>query len=75
MTTYDFILAKWPAQAQRIIEATYAADKRMAPYTLTLDVRDNNGWPRGVLSTLFIWNNTPEGHEYWKRVAKEGGER
>jgi len=75
MTTYDFILAKWPAQAQCIIANAYAADKHTAEHSLTKDIRTNSGWPRDVLSTLFIWSNTLEGHEYWKRVAREGGER
>ncbi len=75
MTTYDFILAKWPARAQRIIAAMYEEDKRGAEACLTEDVRHNIGWPDAILAGLFVWDLTPEGHEYWKQVAQEGGEK
>ena len=75
MTTYDFILHQWPAQAQRIIAAVYANDKRSAEYTLTSDVQDIVGWPNHVLASLFIWEQTPEGHEYWKQIAEQEGDK
>lgn len=75
MTVYDFIRERWPREAQRIISATYEEDKRGAEIILSSDVRHNNGWPDAVLASLFIWNNTPEGHDYWKGVAEAGGDK
>jgi len=75
MTVYDFIREKWPQEAQRIITATYEEDRHLATTILSGDVRHNNGWPNSVLASLFVWETTPEGHEYWKRVAEDGGDK
>jgi len=75
MTVYDFIREKWPREAPRIITATYEEDRRLATTILSGDVRENSGWPNSVLASLFIWETTSEGHEYWKRVAEGGGDK
>ena len=75
MTVYDFIREKWPREAQRIISLTYAEDPRDAPIRLSNDVRVNCGWPNSVLASLFVWDTTPEGYEYWKGVAEGGGDK
>ena len=75
MTVYDFIREKWPREAQRIINLTYAENMREAANMLAEDVRVNCGWPDAVLASLFIWETTPEGHEYWKQVAEGGGDK
>jgi len=69
------IREKWPLEAQRIIAATMRKDKRRASLILSYDVRENSGWPDAVLASLFIWETTSEGHEYWKRVATGGGDK
>lgn len=62
MTIYDYICQRWPNHAQRIIEATYAQGQQ---HTLTKDYQD---W-ECVLSHLFIWGATPEGHGYWRELV------
>jgi hypothetical protein len=67
MTTYDFIMATWPAQAQRIISATRAIPG--GDGVLTKDVPQHET-PEQVLRCLFIWSGTPEGHGYWRDLAE-----
>lgn len=78
MTVYEYIRARWPNHAQRIIEAAQAQDRDHTNYVLAHEVKDycpelQHNHEAVILPGLFIWANTPEGHQYWKALA-EGGE-
>lgn len=62
MTLYEYVCQQWPNHAQRIIEATKSNN------ALAQDVSVDDT-PHNVLSTLFVWSWTVEGHAYWRELA------
>lgn len=66
MTGYELLRQTWPAQAQRIIEAAQAQDKAGTEFTLTKE----HSSPSALLACLFLWHKTPEGWDYWNKLAQ-----
>jgi hypothetical protein len=70
MTAYDYIRAKWPNHAQRIIEAAYDNGRDLAEMVLCSDCPAYL-CPE-VLAKLFLWHDTPEGWAYWHTLLVDG---
>lgn len=72
MTTLERIVQLYPLHAQRIVECMHTCTAFG-----TGSVRrqlDSLAWePEVVLLRAFLWADTPEGHGYWKALARAEG--
>jgi len=72
MTTLERIVELYPLHAQVILERMsqcFAYSNR--PRTTERRLAEEGLVP--LLITLFLWADTPEGHGYWKALARAEG--
>lgn len=67
-TQREVIEARYPEHAKRILEIMGAS----APDDL--DKEAPSFFIHRPLTCSFVWENSPEGDSYWRRIAEEAGE-
>lgn len=70
MTRFEQIASAFPLHAQRIAEATHQCEGAVEGGLEYLFAELHDDWDAGLtLASLFYWSDTPEGHNYWRRLA------